>query len=148
MLSVMLLIVGVTGFIGTMLIGRVLDDRLYLTLAVLPAITAVVAVALTLFGGSVAVTTALLAVWGFAGTAAPVAWWTWLARTVPNDAEAGGGLMVAVIALAITLGASVGGVVVDAAGAASAFLSSAAVLAVAALAAFAVARFHGRPAAA
>jgi hypothetical protein len=25
------------------------------------------------------------------GTAAPVAWWTWLSRTLPHDAEAGGG---------------------------------------------------------
>lgn len=36
-------------------------------------------------------------------TAAPTGWWTWIARTLPDNAEAGGGLMVAVIQLAIAL---------------------------------------------
>lgn len=94
MLSIMLLILGVSGFIGTLLIGRVLGKGLYVTLGVLPAAMAAVAVALTLVGGSTIATAVLLAVWGFAGTAAPVAWWTWLARTAPDEAEAGGGLMV------------------------------------------------------
>jgi predicted MFS family arabinose efflux permease len=144
MLSIMLLIVGVSGFIGTLLIGRVLEHRLYVTLGVLPAAMAAVAVALTLFGGSTIATGALLAVWGFAGTAAPVAWWTWLARTAPDEAEAGGGLMVAIVQLAITLGATVGGIVFDTAGAIPEFLTSGALLAFAALAAFAVARMHSR----
>lgn len=144
MLSIMLLIVGVSGFIGTLLIGRVLEHKLYVTLGVLPATMAVVAVALTLVGGSTIATAMLLALWGFAGTAAPVAWWTWLARTAPDEAEAGGGLMVAIVQLAITLGATVGGIVFDTAGAIPEFLASGALLALAALAAFAVARFHGR----
>ena len=144
MLSIMLLIVGVSGFIGTLLIGRVLEHRLYVTLGVLPAAMAAVAVALTMFGGSTSATAALLAVWGFAGTAAPVAWWTWLARTAPDEAEAGGGLMVAIVQLAITLGATVGGIVFDTAGVVPEFLTSGALLTFAALAAFAVARMHNR----
>ena len=75
----------------------------------------------------------LLAGWGLIGTAAPVAWWTWLSRVLPDDAEAGGGLMVAVIQLAITLGATAGGVVYDASGYRSTFALSAAVLALSAL---------------
>lgn len=54
-----------------------------------------------------------------------MAWWTWLARTVPDEAEAGGGLMVAIVRLAITLGATLGGVVFDMAGARVEFLASA-----------------------
>ena len=104
-LSVLLLIVGIAGFIGTMLIG---------ILAVIPAIMAGLAIALGLLGKSVWMTGALLAIWGLVGTAAPVAWWTWLTRTAPNDAEAGGGLTVAIIQLAITAGATVGGFVFDA----------------------------------
>ena len=50
------------------------------------------------------------------GTAAPVAWGVWLSKTLPHDAEAGGGLMVATIQLAITLGAGVGGALFDAVG--------------------------------
>ena len=46
-------------------------------------------------------------------TAAPTGWWTWIARTLPEDAEAGGGLMVAVIQLSIALGSTLGGVVFD-----------------------------------
>ncbi|RXD07460.1 MFS transporter [Sphingomonas sp. UV9] len=146
MLSVMLLILGVSGFIGTVLIGRVLNGGLFLTLAVLPALMAATAAALTVLGTSVVATGILLAVWGFAGTSAPVAWWTWLARTVPDDAEAGGGLMVAIVQLAITLGATMGGIVFDAAGPRAEFLVSAGLLAIAALAAVAIGRAHGRPA--
>jgi len=142
MLSVMLLILGVSGFIGTVLIGRVLNTGLFLTLAVLPALMAATAVALTLLGTSLVAVGILLAIWGFAGTSAPVAWWTWLARTVPDEAEAGGGLMVAIVQLAITLGATMGGIVFDASGPRAEFLMSAGVLVVAALAALAIGRAH------
>jgi predicted MFS family arabinose efflux permease len=146
MLSVMLLILGVSGFVGTVLIGRVLNTGLYLTVAVLPAIMAVTAVALTVWGASPIAVALLLAVWGFTGTSAPVAWWTWLARSVPEEAEAGGGLMVAICQLAITLGATVGGLVFDTAGARIVFLTSGAILAVAAATAFAVGRMRVRSA--
>lgn len=147
MLSIMLLILGVSGFIGTVLIGRVLNGGLFLTLAVLPALMAATAAALTVLGTSVVAVGILLAVWGFAGTSAPVAWWTWLARTVPDEAEAGGGLMVAIVQLAITLGATMGGIVFDAAGPRAEFLASAGLLAIAALAAVAIGQADRRPAA-
>jgi predicted MFS family arabinose efflux permease len=67
----MLLLAGVSGFTGTALIGRVIGDRLHILLGALTAILAAVAVGIALFGGSVAITAALLAVWEF--TAAPVA---------------------------------------------------------------------------
>lgn len=146
MLSIMLLILGVSGFIGTVLIGRVLNGGLFLTLAVLPALMAATAAALTVVGTSVVAVGILLAVWGFAGTSAPVAWWTWLARTVPDEAEAGGGLMVAIVQLAITLGATMGGMVFDAAGPRAEFLSSAGLLAIAAVAAVAIGRADRCPA--
>ena len=142
MLSIMLLILGVSGFIGTVLIGRVLNGGLFLTLAVLPALMAATAVALTVVGTSVVAVGVLLAVWGFAGTSAPVAWWTWLARTVPDEAEAGGGLMVAIVQLAITLGATMGGIVFDTAGPRAEFLASAGLLAIAAVAALAIGYAH------
>ena len=58
-------------------------------------------------------TAGLLVICGLVATAAPVGWWTWLARTLPNDAEAGGGMIVAIVQLAIMLGALVGGVLFD-----------------------------------
>jgi predicted MFS family arabinose efflux permease len=71
---------------------------------------------------------ALLATWGLLSTAAPVGWWSWVAQTMPNDAEAGGGLMVAVIQLSIALGSTVGGLLFDGLGYQSTFVASAAVL--------------------
>ncbi len=143
-LSVLLLVIGIAGFIGTSLISKVLEDGLHLTLAVIPAIMAVIAIALGLFGTSTWITAGLLAIWGLVGTAAPVAWSTWLTRTLPRDAEAGGGLMVATIQLAITAGATLGGVVFDTRGAVADFLGSAAILALAALAAFVASRAQPR----
>ena len=66
--------------------------------------------------------------WGLVGTAAPVAWWTWVSKALPDEAEAGGGLMVAVVQLAITLGAAFGGMLFDAWGYQATFLASAALL--------------------
>jgi predicted MFS family arabinose efflux permease len=135
-LSIMLLVIGVAGFAGTALIGRFLGDRLFATLVAIPAVMALIAVALVLFGASGVITTVLLAAWGLVATAAPVGWWTWLARTLPKDAEAGGGLMVAIVQLAITLGAALGGLLFDASGYQATFALSACLLVVAAGLAF------------
>jgi predicted MFS family arabinose efflux permease len=127
-LSLMLLVLGVAGLVGTLPIGRAVKASLYGTLAVLPVAMAVVTVGLIAFGGSMIMTAILLAAWGLLGTAAPVAWWTWLAKTLPEDAEAGGGLMVAVIQLAITLGAGGGGLLYDVSGYQATFGASAVIL--------------------
>jgi predicted MFS family arabinose efflux permease len=132
-LSLLLLLIGVTGFIGTALIGGFLQRSLYGTLTVIPVLMAVIGVALVTFGGWLAVTAVLLGMWGLFATSAPVGWWTWLAKTLPNDAEAGGGLFVAIVQLAITLGATVGGVLFDASGYQATFGVSAVLLVIAAL---------------
>ncbi|EKS9886051.1 MFS transporter [Burkholderia pyrrocinia] len=127
-LSLMLLVIGVAGVAGTILIGAFLKNALYRTLVVTPLLMAAIAVALAWCGASTAATAGLLALWGLTGTAAPVGWWTWLARTLPHDAEAGGGLMVAVVQLAIALGATTGGLLYDAHGYRATFATSAALL--------------------
>ncbi|HRO01790.1 MAG TPA: MFS transporter, partial [Nitrobacter sp.] len=136
-LSLLLLMMGVTGFIGTLLIGSFLkDDSIYRTLIVIPLLMAIIAVALMIFGGWVAAAGLLLGLWGLFATSAPVGWWTWLSRTLPNDAEAGGGLMVAVVQLAITLGAVVGGILFDLSGYQTTFSAAAILLIGAAILAF------------
>ena len=115
-LSLLLLVIGVAGLAGTMLIGALLKGALYRTLIVIPVLMAALALALMRFGDSVAVTAVLVGIWGLVSTAAPVGWWTWLARTLPHDAERGGGLMVAVVQLAIAAGATLGGILFDAQG--------------------------------
>ena len=66
-------------------------------------------------------------------TAATVGWWTWLAQTLPDDAEAGGRLLVAIVQLAIAGGAIIGGLAFDLSGYKATFELSATVLVVASL---------------
>lgn len=132
-LSLLLLITGVAGLLGTWLIGRMLRTRLYSLLIAMPLAMAAIAVALTVLGASPVAVGVLLAGWGLIGTAAPVGWWTWLSKVLPDDAEAGGGLMVAVIQLAIALGATAGGLIYDRSGYESTFALSAAALCASAL---------------
>ena len=144
MLSLMLLVLGLAGLAGTFLIEAFLKNGLHRTLIFIPILMAVIALALVSFGSSVATTTVLLCLWGLVATAAPVGWWTWLARTLPEDAEAGGGLMVAIIQLAIASGATVGGLVFDSNGYRATFELSATLLGVAAVLAFLAARAASR----
>ncbi|NYT79617.1 MFS transporter [Alcaligenaceae bacterium] len=135
-LSLVLLIIGAAGFIGTTAISTFLKWDFYRTLIGIPLLMAVIAMALIVFGSSVAAAATLLGLWGLVATAAPVGWWTWLAKTLPGDAEAGGGLMVAVVQLAIALGSTFGGLLFDASGYQSTFVMSAIVLLLAAFLTF------------
>lgn len=89
---------------------------------------AMIAITLIPFGSNVFIVAILLSLWGLVATAAPVAWWTWVAKAMPDNAEAGGGLMVAVVQMSIALGSTVGGVLFDAEGYQSTFMASAIVL--------------------
>ncbi|MBC3256551.1 MFS transporter [Pseudomonas paralactis] len=139
-LSLMLLVLGLAGLAGTFLIDRFLKHNLYPTLIAIPLIMAGLALALVQWGSSPMMTTLLLGSWGLVATAAPVGWWTWLAQTLPDDAEAGGGLMVAIIQLAIAAGATVGGVAFDLSGYQATFELSAGLLVVATLLAYLASR--------
>ncbi|WP_448178093.1 MFS transporter [Serratia marcescens] len=119
--SLILLAIGAAGFVGTLAVSIFLNARLYQILIMIPLLMATVAGTLLLFGHSIWAVTVLLSLWGLLATAAPTGWWTWIARALPEDAEAGGGLMVAVIQLSIALGSTAGGVVFDSLGWQSAF---------------------------
>ena len=112
-LSLILLTLGIAGFIGTLIVALGLNAAFYLTLMAIPLLMALIAGVLMLTGDSLWIVALLLGFWGMLATAAPTGWWTWIARTLPEDAEAGGGLMVAVIQLSIALGSTAGGVVFD-----------------------------------
>jgi predicted MFS family arabinose efflux permease len=127
-LSLILLGIGVAGFVGTVAVGALLKQGLYRTLIAIPVLMAAIALTLIPLGAWMWPVAALLASWGLLSTAAPVGWWSWVAQTMPNDAEAGGGLMVAVIQLSIALGSTVGGLLFDGLGYQSTFVASAAVL--------------------
>ena len=127
-LSLILLVIGVAGLGGTMIIGSLLKKGLYRTLMTIPVLMAVIALALIPVGTWVVPVAILLGLWGLMATAAPVGWWGWIAQTMPNDAEAGGGLMVAVVQFAIASGSTVGGWLFDNSGYQSTFTASAAIL--------------------
>jgi predicted MFS family arabinose efflux permease len=136
LLSTTLLCIGVCGLMGTIFVGVILKRSLFATLTVIPLVMSSVAVALVEYGRWIEVVLPVLACWGLFATSAPVGWFTWLAKTLPNDAEAGGGLMVAVIQLAITVGATLGGYVFDGYGYRSTFHVSVLLLLLAALVTF------------
>lgn len=136
LVSLVLLVLGVSGFAGTALIGRFLGSGLHRTLMVIPAVMALIAAALIPFGAVFAVVVVLLGFWGLLGTSAPVGWWSWVAQAMPHNAEQGGGLMVAVVQTCIALGSTLGGVLFDSFGFESTFLASAVVLSLASVLAF------------
>jgi predicted MFS family arabinose efflux permease len=136
----LLLIAGLAGLAGTYVIGLLLRKALYGLLIGMPVAMAAIAVGLAFLGWSVVAVAVLLALWGLIATAAPVGWWTWMSKVLPDDAEAGGGLMVAVIQLSITVGASVGGLLFDSLGYRASFAASAALLGLSALVALLASR--------
>jgi DHA1 family purine ribonucleoside efflux pump-like MFS transporter len=131
-LSVILLGFGVANFIGTSLAGFMLERSLRMTLLVMPLAMGGIALALVALGRAPIADALLVALWGMAFGAVPVAWTTWITKTVPDEAESGGGLIVAAVQFAITLGAAAGGLVFDRAGASGVFVGAGAVLFVAA----------------
>ncbi len=132
-LSLILLVLGVTGLIGTYAVGWFLRKSLHGVLMAIPLAMAAIAIALLGLGDWQVATVALIAAWGLISTPAPVGWGTWLSRSLPEDAEAGGGLMVATIQLGITLGAAAGGLLLDLNGFGATFGASAAMLIASAL---------------
>lgn len=132
-LSLALFGLGLAGLAGNLVVGFLVRTHLRAALIGLPTtmgLLAVMMVALVEVPWSAAV---LVVLWGLVATPIPVAWNTWMARVIPNDLEAGGGLQVALIQFAITFGAAAGGLLFDAAGWWSPFVLAAALLAGSAL---------------
>jgi len=128
-LSLVLLGLGLAGLAGTAVVGFLLRSRLTPVLVGIPLLMAVLSLLLVAFGHVPLAVGAMLVLWGFLANPLPVAWNTWMARVIPNDLEAGGGLQVALIQFAITFGASAGGLLFDTSGWWSPFVLAAALLA-------------------
>lgn len=124
---------GVANFLGNYLGGWMVERNLRLTMIAMPLLMGALGVSLVVLESTPATDAALVAIWGLAFGAIPVAWSTWLTRTVPDEAESASGLLVAAINLAIATGAAVGGLIFDLGGALNVFAASGAVLLLAAL---------------
>ncbi len=110
-IALMLLGFGVANFAGTLLAGLMVERSLRLTLALVPLLIAVAALGLAELHGGLLLQASLIALWGVGFGTIPVAWSTWMAQAVPDETESGGGLIVAAVQLAITVGAAGGGMI-------------------------------------
>jgi predicted MFS family arabinose efflux permease len=133
-ISALLLGLGAAGFVGTSAATALLRRHLYLLLGVLPLALAAVTLAMLAGAPDLWVVGAAMVAWGALNAAIPVCWSNWLAQGVADEPEAGGGLMIAAIQLAIMLGATLGGWLLDQFSISAAFLGGAALLVLATLA--------------
>ena len=131
-MAAILLGFGAANFIGTILGGLMLVRNMRLTLLTMPLAMGFIGLALAMMGAAPLADGALIALWGLAFGAVPVAWSTWLTRVVPDEAETGGGLTVAAVQLSIAIGAAAGGAIFDARGATGVFMAGSLVLLLAA----------------
>ena len=127
-IAVTLMGFGLANFAGTLLAGVLLERSLRLTLALMPLLIAAAGLGLAGLHAGLPLEVALVALWGLAFGTIPVAWSTWLARAVPDEAESGGGLIVAAVQLAITFGAAGGGAIYALAGVAGVFVTGGALM--------------------
>uniref|UniRef100_A6VZ03 Major facilitator superfamily MFS_1 n=1 Tax=Marinomonas sp. (strain MWYL1) TaxID=400668 RepID=A6VZ03_MARMS len=132
-ISGILLGFGVANFIGTYIAGALIARSLRLTLTLMPLIIGLVGIGMVSIQGAVTPTAVLVAIWGMAFGGVPVAWSTWITRSVPDEAESGGGLLVAAIQVGIATGAAAGGLVFDVSGALGVFTIAALILLAAAI---------------
>lgn len=112
-LTLVLLSFGIASFIGTSLSSFILKRSVKLALAGAPLILAVSALVLTLWGSDKIVATGVAIIWGLTFALVPVGWSTWITRSLADQAEKAGSIQVAVIQLANTCGAAIGGYALD-----------------------------------
>jgi predicted MFS family arabinose efflux permease len=127
-LSLLLLGLGAAGFLGTSLATALLEHHLYRLLRGLPLALGAVTIAMLAAGHVPWAVGIMMVAWGTLNSAIPVSWFNWLALAVKDEAEAGGGLMVAAIQLAIMLGAAFGGLLLDHYSIAATFIGGTALL--------------------
>ena len=107
-LSALLLALGLAGFVGTTAVSMLLRRHLYRMLRWLPLVLGVITLALLMVEHHFWGVAMMLILWGALNSAIPVAWSAWITQGIADSPESGGGLMVAAIQLAITLGAGRG----------------------------------------
>lgn len=132
-LALMLLGFGVANFVGTMLTGWLIARSLRVTLAFMPALVGLAALALVFLPASVPGQALLVAFWGLAFGGVPVAWSNWVARSVPDQAESAGGMVVASVQSSIAAGAAAGGAMFSFSGIAGVFIAGGIVMLLSAL---------------
>ena len=132
-LALMLLGFGIANFFGTLLGGWLMERSLHLTLVLMPMLVGVAGLALVFLPVSGLGLALLVAFWGLTFGGVPVAWSTWVARSVPDQAESAGGMVVASVQGAIAAGAATGGLMFGLSGIVGVFIGGSLVMLLAAL---------------
>jgi len=112
-LSILLLLLGCAGFIGTWAAGRFIRGNVAPLLKLPALVMGGATLGLLLLGVSVAAAGLFMAIWGAMNTLFSVIWMTWMSQNADDAPEAAGSLMVAAIQASILLGAVVGGFLLD-----------------------------------
>jgi len=86
-----------------------MERSLHATLVMMPALVGVAAFGMMLLPVQGTGLMLLVALWGLAFGGVPVAWSSWVARAVPDQAETAGGMVVAAVQSSIAAGALLGG---------------------------------------
>jgi predicted MFS family arabinose efflux permease len=112
-ISLVLLAYGIGGFFGNFAGGFVAERSIKAAVGLGAMAIAVMAVLMVAFGSSGILSGSAIAIWGFFFGFLPVGFQSWTVRAAPDQAEAAGGLLVTAFQVAITWGASFGGLLVD-----------------------------------
>ncbi|WP_438618339.1 MFS transporter [Oryzifoliimicrobium ureilyticus] len=112
-IALVLLGFGVASVVGNVVGGRLADASVAMALAVTAGLMAVAALVLVIGGSNAGIAFALVTLWGLAFGMAPVVLPTNLSRGAPDALEAAGSLMVVSFQVAISIGAVLGGLIVD-----------------------------------
>jgi predicted MFS family arabinose efflux permease len=112
-LSLLLLGLGLAGFIGTYAASALAGRHLYRLLMGLPLILGGITLVLLAARYHIWEVAVAMIAWGAVNSAIPVCWSTWLTKGISDEPESGGGLLVGGIQLSIMLGAAFGGLLLD-----------------------------------
>lgn len=130
-LTITLFCFGVLNCLGTLAASFFINKSFQTTMISIHVILGAVAVVFLFNQHSLIENIITVFIWAFIFGIIPVGWSTWIARTLPKQAEMAGGLMVAAIQLSITLAASLGGMMFDYYGVPALFLAAACIFMIA-----------------
>ncbi|GAA4263675.1 MFS transporter [Dactylosporangium darangshiense] len=124
-ISVLLLVFGGAGIIGNFAIGAALRARLRTAIVAVIVVLGACAALMPMVGMWGWAAAAVLAVWGLAYGAVPIALQTWVFTADDARPEGGSALYISTFQISIALGALLGGRIVDAAGIPNAMVTGA-----------------------
>ncbi len=112
-IAILLLAYGLAGVVATF-IGEVATGRsVRVTMLVTGLVLGVVILAAPLAGTAKSAISALVTLWGLAFGVIPMAITTWMFKAAPDHPEAGQALLVSVVQISLSMGALIGGRIVD-----------------------------------